>query len=266
MTKNFRQCPINELSAIQFVFTDIDDTLTTNGKLLPQAYSALSDLQQHGLKVIPVTGRPAGWCDQIIRLWPVDAVIGENGAFYMWLDPDSKKIQAEHVLNDIERSEYQQRLSHVKNKVQTSFPDVRLASDQFSRFYDLAIDICEDVRPLEDEKVQCLIDFLEHEGMSVKLSSIHINAWFGSWDKLAATKSLMRKLFNRDLDSNNSSCAFIGDSPNDAPMFSCFKNSIGVANVLSYQDKIAVMPQWITSKPGSLGFAEFVDYLLQNRR
>lgn len=265
MSKNLLQYPKDRLSKIQFVFTDIDDTLTTNGKLLPQAYSALSELQQHGLKVIPVTGRPAGWCDQIIRLWPVDAVIGENGAFYMWLDPDSKKIQSEHVLNDIERSDYQERLSRIKSKVQASFPDIRLASDQFSRFYDLAIDVCEDVHPLGDGKVQSLIDFLEHEGMSVKLSSIHINAWFGSWDKLSATKSLMKKLFNTDLDSNNDSCAFIGDSPNDAPMFSYFKNAFGVANVLSYQEKVAAMPQWITSKPGSLGFAEFVDYLLQNR-
>jgi len=265
MSKNLRQYPRDELSKIQFIFTDIDDTLTTNGKLLPQAYTALSELQQRGLKVIPVTGRPAGWCDQIIRLWPVDAVIGENGAFYMWLDTSSKKIQSEHVLNALDRSNYQDHLNRVQKKIQISFPEVRFASDQFARFYDLAIDVCEDVHPLGEEKIRNLIGFLKSEGMNVKLSSIHINAWFGSWDKLSTTKLLMKTLFNLDVDLHNTSCAFIGDSPNDVPMFSYFKNSFGVANVLSYQDKMEVLPQWITSKPGGLGFAEFVDFLLESR-
>lgn len=265
MSKNILQYPRKDLSKIKFILTDIDDTLTTDGKLLPQAYSSLSDLQQQGLKVIPVTGRPAGWCDQIIRLWPVDAVIGENGAFYLWLDSDSGKIQSEHILNDRDRSQYQERLSDVKRKVQTAFPEIRLASDQFSRIYDLAIDVCEDVLPLSDQKVQELIAFLENEGMSVKLSSIHINAWFGSWDKLSATKLLMKRLFNTDLELSNDACAFIGDSPNDVPMFAYFNNSFGVANVFNYQNQMTIMPKWVTSKPGSLGFAEFAKFLIENR-
>jgi HAD superfamily hydrolase (TIGR01484 family) len=265
MPKNLSQFSRDEASKIQFVFTDIDDTLTTNGKLLPQAYLALSQIQQQGLKVIPVTGRPAGWCDQIIRLWPVDAVIGENGAFYMWLDSASNKIQTHHILGDKERMSYQERLSLAQVKIQANFPEIRFASDQFSRMYDLAIDVCEDVNSLSDEKVQSLIDFLEREGMSVKLSSIHINAWFGAWDKLSATKSLMMKLFGTDLDLANTHCAFIGDSPNDAPMFSYFKNSFGVANVLNYESKMTTMPNWITSSPGSIGFAEFAAYLLDTQ-
>ena len=74
------------LRKIRFVLTDIDDTLTENGRLPAKSYQALESLQQSGLKVIPITGRPAGWCDHIARMWPVDGVVGENGAFYFTYD------------------------------------------------------------------------------------------------------------------------------------------------------------------------------------
>ena len=74
--------PQNDLRKIRFVLTDIDDTLTENGRLPAASYLAMEKLQQAGLKVIPITGRPAGWCDHISRMWPVDGIVGENGAFY----------------------------------------------------------------------------------------------------------------------------------------------------------------------------------------
>ena len=45
------------------VFTDIDDTLTTEGAITPDALQALADLKAAGLVVIPITGRPIGWCE-----------------------------------------------------------------------------------------------------------------------------------------------------------------------------------------------------------
>src|SRR5258707_4262848 len=65
-------------AAIRFVLLDIDDTLTTDGRLSAAAYGALEDLSRRGLRLIPVTGRPAGWCDLIARFWPVDAVRSEE--------------------------------------------------------------------------------------------------------------------------------------------------------------------------------------------
>src|SRR5512139_637866 len=64
---------------------DIDETLTTEGKLTAGAYAAMARLKGAGKLVVPITGRPAGWCDEIARMWPVDAVVGENGAFYFRL-------------------------------------------------------------------------------------------------------------------------------------------------------------------------------------
>ncbi|HEV7820000.1 MAG TPA: HAD hydrolase family protein, partial [Burkholderiales bacterium] len=84
--KQLAEFPGAERARIRGVFCDIDDTLTTGGKLTAAAYAALEALQRAGLLVVPITGRPAGWCDQIARMWPVHAVVGENGAFYFRYD------------------------------------------------------------------------------------------------------------------------------------------------------------------------------------
>ena len=80
--KPLAEMPIEARGRIRGVLTDLDGTLTTHGRLFAAAYTALERLRAAGLLVIPVTGRPAGWCDHIARMWPVDAVVGENGAFY----------------------------------------------------------------------------------------------------------------------------------------------------------------------------------------
>src|SRR5262249_57511345 len=74
--------PMAARRRIRGVLADIDDTITTDGKLTAAAYGALERLQAAGFRVVPITGRPAGWCDHIARMWPVDAVVGENRAFY----------------------------------------------------------------------------------------------------------------------------------------------------------------------------------------
>ncbi|MBW1690507.1 MAG: HAD family hydrolase, partial [Deltaproteobacteria bacterium] len=58
------------------VFFDIDDTLTTSGKIPAVSYGALWGIRDAGLRVVPITGRPAGWCDHIARMWPVDGIVG----------------------------------------------------------------------------------------------------------------------------------------------------------------------------------------------
>ena len=46
---------------IRFVLADVDETISTAGKVLPEAYNALWDLFMAGIIVIPITGRSAGW-------------------------------------------------------------------------------------------------------------------------------------------------------------------------------------------------------------
>src|SRR5689334_9171831 len=78
--------PVSQLprEGVRGLLFDIDETLTTEGRLTAEAYAAMERLKRAGRIVVPVTGRAAGWCDHIARMWPVDAVIGENGAFYFW--------------------------------------------------------------------------------------------------------------------------------------------------------------------------------------
>jgi HAD superfamily hydrolase (TIGR01484 family) len=253
-------------AAVHTVFADIDDTLTTDGRLTAQAYGAIEALRAAGLRVVPVTGRPAGWCDHIARMWPVDAVIGENGAFWMWHDDRAGKLQARHLLDDAGRADFARRLAAVRERVLREVPGCATASDQFCRLYDLAIDFREDVAPLPPASVDLIVALMRDAGMNAKVSSIHVNGWFGDWDKLSTTRLMMRERFAIDLDAERSRCVFVGDSPNDAPMFAFFPNAVGVANVLDFRDRLDALPAWITPSRCGAGFAELARMLVDARR
>ncbi|MFJ3047079.1 HAD-IIB family hydrolase [Herbaspirillum chlorophenolicum] len=246
------------------VFTDIDDTLTTGGKLSALAYEALEELQRAGLRVIPVTGRPAGWCDQIARLWPVDGIIGENGALYMWHDAHTGKLRTRHLLDEESRAGNAERLAAVCERILHEVPGCAVASDQFCRQYDLAIDFCEDVPPLPRDAIDRIVQIMEESGMTAKISSIHVNGWFGDYDKLSMARLMMRERYGVDLadKAERNRCVFAGDSPNDAPMFAYFPLSVGVANVLEFTDRLAHAPHFITREPCGAGFAELTRHLL----
>jgi HAD superfamily hydrolase (TIGR01484 family) len=258
--------PLHALPAagVHTVFTDIDDTLSSHGRLHAEAYAALQALQRAGLRVVPVTGRPAGWCDHIARMWPVEAVIGENGAFYMWHDAAAGKLRTRHLIDDGARAVHSQRLAAVRDRILREVPGCALASDQFSRLYDLAIDFCEDVPPLPPEGVDRIVALMEAEGMTAKVSSIHVNGWFGSYDKLAMARRFMAERHGLDLDDPAvcARCVFVGDSPNDAPMFAFFPLSVGVANVSRFAGRLTQWPNYVTEAECGAGFAELAQQLL----
>jgi HAD superfamily hydrolase (TIGR01484 family) len=268
MPRPLAQWPREVAAAVHTVFTDIDDTLTTDGRLPAVAYGALQALHEAGLRVIPVTGRPAGWCDHIARMWPVDGVIGENGAFYLWHDADARKLRARHLQDAPTRAASAARLAAVRDRVLREVPGCAVASDQFCRLYDLAIDFCEDVPPLGRDAVDRIVALMQAEGMNAKVSSIHVNGWFGDWDKLGMARMMMRERYAIDIDRDDGrdGCVFAGDSPNDAPMFGYFPHAVGVANVMDFAGRIDAMPAWITPSRGGEGFAELSEALLAARR
>ena len=247
---------------IRCVLTDIDDTLSTRGRITAETYTAMEDLHAAGYLVIPVTGRPAGWCDHIARMWPVDAIVGENGALYMRHDDIARALKKRFVADDAERKRDRQRMATIGEKILREIPGCAFASDQQYRETDIAIDYCEDVVPLSREDVERVVAMMRSEGMSAKVSSIHINGWFGSYDKLAMTRTLLAEEFGIDLDAEQQRCIFIGDSPNDAPMFDFFSYSIGVANVHAFGDAIATPPKYVTTAKAGAGFAELATFLL----
>lgn len=250
------RCPDAPLRRIDFLFTDIDDTLTSEGRLTAMAYAALESLAQAKVKVIPITGRPAGWCDHIARFWPVDGVVGENGAFWFRYDHTRRRMTKRFGAGETERIANRQRLQAIGAKILAAVPGTALASDQLYRESDLAIDFAEDVGPLSRAAVERIVELMAAEGMTAKVSSIHVNGWFGDYDKLGMTRTMMREVYDIDLDRARERCAFIGDSPNDAPMFGYFPLSIGVANVRAFVDRLTAEPRYVTRHAGGEGFAE----------
>lgn len=253
--------------AVNTVLADIDDTISTDGHLSAAAYTALEQLHVAGLRVVPVTGRPAGWCDHVARFWPVDAVVGENGAFYMWHDHESGRLRTRHWLDEATRAAGAAKLAAVRERVLAEVAGCAVASDQFCRLYDLAIDFSEDVPPLQPEAIDRIVALMREAGMTAKVSSIHVNGWFGEWDKLAMTRRLFAERFGIDID-DEAECqriVFAGDSPNDEPMFGFFPNAVGVANVLAFRERMRSLPAWVTPSPAGAGFVELARHLLAAR-
>ena len=250
---------------VRGVFLDIDDTLTSDGRLTASAYAALERLAAAGIGALPITGRPAGWCDHIARMWPVEGVVGENGAFYFRYDRRERRMCKRYLASEGERSEARTRLARLERDILREVPGSALASDQRYRETDLAIDYCEDVERLPPSAVARIVALFEQAGATAKVSSVHVNGWFGSYDKLGMTKMLMRECFAVDLDAERAHYVFIGDSPNDAPMFAYFPHSVGVANIRDFAGSVDPEPAYVTAARCGEGFAELVDVLLDDR-
>jgi hypothetical protein len=261
--KPFAAIPAAAVKDIRGVFCDIDDTLTSEGKLSARAYAALEQLRAAGKLVIPITGRPAGWCDHIARMWPVDAVVGENGAFYFFYNTAQKKLAQRFLLDVAARAANREKMVTVRERILREVRGCALASDQLYREADLAIDYCEDVPRLPIAEVDRIVALMRAAGMTAKISSIHVNGWFGDYDKLGMTRMLMQERYSVDLARDQARYLFVGDSPNDAPMFSFFSNSVGVANVADFGARLTDAPAYVTSRRSGEGFVEVVERLLR---
>ena len=254
---------ISEFSqSIKILFTDIDDTLTDEGLLGPDAYRALWDLHKKNIHVVPVTGRPAGWCEMIARLWPVSGVVGENGGFYFRYH--KKKMHRFFYFDQDTQSQNRKKLDQIKTEILKSVPGCDLASDQFCRLMDLAIDFCEDVPPLPSSEIQKIVDVFKFYGAQAKISSIHVNGWFGDYDKLKMSLLFLEREFGISSEEAKANCAFSGDSPNDEPMFEFFPNSFAVANLTNFLDRIKFKPRFISTSKGGTGFSEIANAILKN--
>lgn len=254
--------PRTELARVRAVLADIDDTLTSDGRLPALAYRALEDLCTAGFRVVPITGRPAGWCDMIARFWPVAGVVGENGAFAFRYDHARKKMERRYARSAPQRAADRHKLDALAAEIVTAVPGAAISADQAYREADLAIDYCEDVPPLARTAVAQIVALFERAGARAKVSSIHVNGWFGDYDKLSTTRTFLADALGVDLAQDGDSVAFIGDSPNDGPLFAALPMTVGVANVLDFVGEIAVMPSYVTQGRGGDGFAEFASALL----
>lgn len=249
----FREIEAEQVRSIKYILCDIDDTLTNAGKLTAEAYSALWKLRDAGYEVIPVTGRPAGWCDLIVRQWPVSAVVGENGAFAYYERAGKKQVLTHpNVAKDFEA-----RLEAVKQAVLEQVPGSRVSKDQFSRIYDLAIDFREEPPLLSFDDAERIRACCVSMGAEAKVSSIHVNTWFGKYNKLDMSLRTLAELFGETNAQQH--VLFFGDSPNDEPMFRYFPLSCGVENIKPFLGTLQHLPAFIADGEGGFGFSNSVE-------
>lgn len=247
-------------SKVRALFTDLDGTLTDHGPISPETYRCLWALKEKGFWLVIVSGRPAGWADSLIRLWPVDAVIFENGAGILVRGDEKPKLLPLADSSDLPTQQRKLReiFEHLKHQV----PQLKLASDQPYRLFDYAIDFREDPPFLTAAELdQVLHELSAIQDITFKLSSIHINYWIGKHTKLTACQRLIdtegksRSISKREI-------VFSGDSPNDEPLFGFFDYSVGVANVSDFASRLRTPPKYVVRSKNGAGFQELVSYLL----
>jgi len=244
---------------IDGVFTDIDDTLTTEGAITAEALDALGRLHAAGIHVVPITGRPIGWSEPFACAWPVDAIVAENGAVAVL--PDGRKIYQQTA---DERAANFARMQRAAARVLREVPGAQLARDSAGRETDIAVDHSEFAH-LPQERIEEVVAIMRGEGMTATVSSIHINGWFGKHDKLEGARWIVRELFGRNLDDEIARWVYIGDSTNDVLMFERFPLSVGVANIRRFEAQLAHAPRWITPSERGAGFAEVARAVLALR-
>jgi hypothetical protein len=248
------ELPKPEAAAIKYVLFDIDDTITENGLLPEESYSAIWALRRAGIAAIPVTGRPAGWCDLIARQWPLAGVVGENGAFAFYMKDGHLERLFHPAAPDPKAS--RDRLSGLGRGILAQIPLLRLAKDQPYRLFDLALDFAEEEPILPLDTALRVRELCEAAGARAKVSSIHVNAWFGDYDKLSMAEFFLSSFLAWDPILSPRAAIFFGDSPNDEPMFRRFELSCGVANVRRFEGMMRYPPAYVTEASFGAGFAE----------
>lgn len=251
-----------EASQIRGVVFDIDDTVTRNGVLEPDAYQAMHRLAAAGFELVAVTGRPLGWTDVIARLWPVRVAVGENGAGWAWVDDAG--LHEGYFCSDAERAEHAVLLEKIRREVQTAMPAVKTTNDARHRRCDLAFDIGE-AASLPRADIDALIELIESLGARSSVSTVHAHAVPGRWDKAEGVSRALSEVLGIDLAAELERWVFVGDSGNDAAAFARFPNSVGVANVREHLDRLPVPPRFVAERDRGRGFAEVAAHLMGAR-
>ncbi len=241
--------------SVAALFTDMDGTLTTGGRLRASTYAALQALDAAGIPVVIVTGRPAGWGDAIARQWPVQAVVTENGGVSFL--PGGRKVYGVETRT---LAVTRKRMFKVAAEIARRVPGTRLSSDAIYTEVNLALDWNEDVH-LPETSAQRIEALLRERGFNAVRSSVHVNFWPGRFDKLTACRRVVRALGGdpRVLEPY----LYVGDALNDEPMFRRFPRSVGVANVRDVWDELESKPAHVTRAREGAGFEEVARAVLR---
>lgn len=254
--------PAPVLAQVAGVFTDIDDTLTKDGAIDPPALQALQALQEAGVPVVAVTGRPLGWSEPFAAQWPLRAIVAENGA--VALVRDGGQVLTEYVQDAATRAANTRRLRAAAARVLREVPGATLAQDSAGRATDIAVDHSEFAH-LDEATIARTVAVMRAEGLNATVSSIHVNGWYGTHNKLSAAHWMLRRLFGRELGPEIGRWIYVGDSTNDQALFEAFPLSVGVANLRRFAAQLQAWPAYIADGERGAGFAEVAQALLAAR-
>jgi hypothetical protein len=252
-------CDADRLSRVVGVLTDIDDTLSIEGRIPMGVVAALAALREAGLPTIAVTGRPLGWSVDVCGGLPLAATMAENGAVGLYAGGEIVFAQPAE-----ERAANAGRLAATAARILAAVPGATFSRDSPGRVTDIAIDHAEYAH-LEPAAIERVVGLMREAGMEATVSSIHVNGWFGTHTKASGARDAVRRLFGRELDAERDRWVYVGDSTNDEPMFERFALSVGVANVLDFADRLVHWPAFVTRRERGLGFVEVAERLLAHR-
>jgi HAD superfamily hydrolase (TIGR01484 family) len=262
LSRPWSECPLAALRAVRGVLTDIDDTLTTEGAISPDALAALQALRDAGLPVMAITGRPMGWSQPFARDWPLNAIVAENGAVALYQQDGALRV--DYLQDETTRQTHALRLTQTAERILREVPGSQLARDSAGRVTDIAIDHSEFAQ-LSEAQIQQVVAIARAEGLTATVSSIHINAWLGEHHKLSGARWIVQQRLGRDVDAELDAWVYVGDSTNDQLLFGHFPLSVGVANLQRFAQQLEVWPRYITSGERGAGFSEVVQAILKAR-
>ena len=260
--KNINEITKSEASEVKYILTDIDGTLTgPDGRISPEIYEMLWKLREAGFILIPVTGRTAGWAAVAITDWPVDAIIVESGSVVYYLENGSRK---EFVHPSVPADRYSVH-KKIREVALAKNPKIKVSIDQYSRFNDFAFNYAEDEDDkLTFEEAKEVLDAVKAIGAKGNISSIHVNTWFGDYDKLPMSLLYLKEHYGVE---NPEECViYFGDAANDEEMFGFFPKACAVANFMKYAEHAKHLPTYITTFEGGKGFCEAAEILLTERK
>lgn len=249
----FRGFSEEEKARIEYVVSDVDDTITRKGKLYPEALRALWKLKTNGKMVILLTGGSAGWADAYIRQWPVDAVIAEGGALILAHGPDNEIVYKANPMID---PDYRKK----KDSLLKMTAGLRLSSDQYARIYDVAYER----KALRSYERKTLLGVIQALGGHASESSIHINVSFGNYSKSNSLFYFLGSLFGIEEADLRDKTVYFGDSLNDDEMFGAIPVSVGMHSVEDMRTSFRNLPMYITDGYGGEGFVEATSNLIEH--
>ncbi len=260
--KNINEITKAEALGIKFILTDIDGTLTgPEGRIAPEIYSMFLKLREAGYKIIPVTGRTAGWASVAITDWPVDAIIVESGSVVYYLENGSRK---EFIHPSVPENRYSVH-EKIREIALAKNPKIKVSIDQYSRFNDFAFNYAEDEDDkLTFEEAKEVLEAVKSIGAKGNISSIHVNTWFGDYDKLPMSLLFLKEHYG--IENPKDCVIYFGDAANDEEMFGYFPTACGVANLMKYAQHMEHLPSYITTYEGGEGFCEAAEILLTAKK